>query len=108
MLVLWIFVLAICFVRLLVAIFWRGTMLNNCITNFEAKGYFKLQEHDFLSVRGYKIVGSVLYIQHDVFGFYTRHYTTEGEFIKEEYYAFTERDTDGLPSDLPADCPESR
>ena len=115
--VLWTFLLVTAFVALFLLICTLrqpGTLkLNELIKELLENGFFQLQPTDWLSKKGFKVVhddtGSILYVQYDAFGFFTCYYTPAGDFISENYYAFDGvRDTDGVPSDLPADSPESR
>ena len=114
--VLWTFLLVTASVALLLLILLpspRTLKLNEVIEELLAGGFFQLQPTDWLSKKGFKVVhddtGSTLYVQYDAFGFFTCYYTPAGDFISEDYYAFDGVcDTDGVPSDLPADSPESR
>lgn len=114
--VLWTFLGVTAFVALLLMISLpsrESQKLDAFITRLLADGYFQLSPDDWLSQKGFKVVrdscGAALYVQHDAFGFYVSFYSNEGDFQNEAYHAFTtKRDDDGVRSDLPSDCPESR
>lgn len=107
-----IFLFVTVFVGLLLTIFWPSAESKSIyafINRLKEQNYVELQPGDWLCMKGFKVIDNVLYVQHDPYGFFTCYFTEEGVFESETYHAFTDcRHDDGIPSELPDECPRLR